>query len=416
MEQGGRAAGEVRQLFDRVNPTLPVLLANLIGVGQVALTYHAGLEQLLVLLPQAVATIQAIDVPNRNTKQGYKGAFLSFNLRLNLPPPCLTGFLPAQQQRVPSFEDYPDRPAGDLYCRVPQDSPQNVRGVRNIPCVDHPGKRAPTVQMCDSDESYVPLNDGYNWKGDPNATLSGQPVPQLPPGIRRTRRRHHPEPLPIAAAEYDPATGTYVGPDGHVYTQSDLAHDWRKGAHMANDAAAAELIESPTGRRRTRSSRRHAAHRLALAIGLLIVVALSGLVGSAGFRAYQAHQAQEQRRLFLEAGRQGAVNLTTIDFREADADVQRILDGATGQLYDNFSKRSQPFIDVVLRTQSKSVGTVTEAAVESQSGDQAEVLVAVTVQHLECRCAATGAARLADAALSAEGRRRAKVSNVEFVP
>ena len=47
----------------------------------------------VVLLPQAVATIQAIGVPNRNTKQAYRGVFLSFNLRLNLPPPCTTGRL-----------------------------------------------------------------------------------------------------------------------------------------------------------------------------------------------------------------------------------------------------------------------------------------------------------------------------------
>jgi hypothetical protein len=38
---------------------------------------------------------------------------------------------------------------------------------------------APTVKMCESDQDYVPLNDGLNWKGDPNATLSGQPIPQL---------------------------------------------------------------------------------------------------------------------------------------------------------------------------------------------------------------------------------------------
>ena len=140
-------------------------------------------------------TIQAIGVPNRNTKQDYKGVFLSFNLKLNLPPPCTTGFLPAQQQRVPSCEDYPDRPAGDLYCRVPQDSPVERARCPQHPVRDRPGKRAPTVKMCESDESYVPLNDGYNWKGDPNATLSGQPVPQLPPaptpqpGARRRRRR-----------------------------------------------------------------------------------------------------------------------------------------------------------------------------------------------------------------------------------
>ena len=227
LQQGGPAASELRQLFDRLNPTLPIVLANLVSAGQVAVTYRSGLEQLLVLLPQAAATIQAVGVPNRNTKQDYRGAFLSFNLRLNLPPPCTTGYLPAQQQRAPSLEDFPNRPAGDLYCRVPQDSAQNVRGVRNTPCITRPGKRAPTVAMCESDEYYVPLNDGYNWKGDPNATLSGQPVPQPPPGTPPAQGAltPGPEPLPLAAAEYDPATGTYVGPDGHVYTQSDLATD-----------------------------------------------------------------------------------------------------------------------------------------------------------------------------------------------
>lgn len=43
-----------------------------------------------------------------------------------------------------------------------------------------PGKRAPTWQTCESNETYVPLNDGHNWKGDPNAILSGQPIQQLP--------------------------------------------------------------------------------------------------------------------------------------------------------------------------------------------------------------------------------------------
>ena len=79
--------------------------------------------------------------------------------------------------------------------------------------------------MCESGENYVPLNDGYNWKGDPNATLSGQPVPQLPPGEPPAQQPPPPGPAPppLAAAEYDPASGTYVGPDGRVYTQADLA-------------------------------------------------------------------------------------------------------------------------------------------------------------------------------------------------
>lgn len=220
INNAGPAADEARQLIERIEPTLPILMANLLSVGKVALTYRNDLEQLLVLLPEGISIMGATLVANANTKQPYRGAYLSFNLNINLPPACTTGFLPAQQQRNASFVDYPDRAPGDLYCRVPQDSPLNVRGARNIPCETVPGKRSPTVKMCESDEQYVPLNDGFNWKGDPNATLTGQGVPQLPPGSPPLTSATP----PIAAAHYDPATGAYIGPDGKVYTQSDLAN------------------------------------------------------------------------------------------------------------------------------------------------------------------------------------------------
>ena len=225
LNKGPGAAEEVRALFDQLQPTLPIVLANLASVGEVAVTYQPNLEQLLVLLPQGTAVTQAVGVAKNGTKQDYMGDYLTLNLNLNIPPPCNTGFLPLQQQRAPTFEDYPDRPAGDVYCRVPQDGAFNVRGARNIPCVTVPGKRAPTAKMCESDENYVPLNDGYNWKGDPNATISGQAVPQLPPGSPPAEALPPPAPAPpaLAAAEYDPASGTYVGPDGRVYTQSNLA-------------------------------------------------------------------------------------------------------------------------------------------------------------------------------------------------
>jgi phospholipid/cholesterol/gamma-HCH transport system substrate-binding protein len=76
--------------------------------------------------------------------------------------------------------------------------------------------------MCESEEQYVPLNEGFNWKGDPNATLSGQDVPQ-PPVAPPPTADPPLSPPPVAAATYDPSTGTYLGPDGRLYTQSDLA-------------------------------------------------------------------------------------------------------------------------------------------------------------------------------------------------
>lgn len=216
--EGGPSLGETRALVQRLQPTLPVLMANLVSVGQIGLAYHDNIEQILVLLPQLMAINQGAFAANVNTKQDYKGAYLSFNLNLNLPPPCTTGYLPTQQMRTAAEQDFPDRPAGDLYCRVPQDSPFNVRGARNTPCATVPGKRAATVKECESRQEYVPLNDGFNWKGDPNATGTGQAVPQLRP----TTDQGAPPP-PIAIAYYDQATGAYVGPDGRHYTQADLA-------------------------------------------------------------------------------------------------------------------------------------------------------------------------------------------------
>lgn len=121
-------------------------------------------------------------------------------------------------------------------------------------------------------------------------------------------------------------------------------------------------------------------HRLAVLFGTTMCLVLVTLVGWLGFRAFQSHQVQRQQAEFLEVGRQGALDLTTIDWQHADSDIQRILNAATGPFYDEFSKRSQPFVDVVKKAQSTSVGTVTAAGVESSTANDAKVLVAVSVK------------------------------------
>ncbi|OYN76202.1 MCE family protein [Mycolicibacterium sphagni] len=226
IDNAGPAAAQAQQLFDRLDATLPTILANLSGIADVALTYNASLEQVLVLVPQGLAIEAALAVPNANTKQPLRGLYLSFNLNINMPPPCTTGYMPVQQQRTPDQLDFPERPPGDMYCRTPQDARFGVRGVKNTPCPTKPGKRAPTAKMCESDEQYVPLNDGENWKGDPNATLSGQAIPQP---IVGSTPESAPPPQPatqsITATPYDPATGTYIGPDGKPYTQINLGQN-----------------------------------------------------------------------------------------------------------------------------------------------------------------------------------------------
>ena len=96
-------------------------------------------------------------------------------------------------------------------------------------------------------------------------------------------------------------------------------------------------------------------------VGIAVLLTLSGLVGWLAYRTHQSQQAQEQRQLFLQVGRQGALNLTTIDYSRVDTDIQRVLDSATGAFHDDFQRESPAFAQVVKQAQSKSEGSITEA-------------------------------------------------------
>lgn len=163
-----------------------------------------------------------------------------------------------------------------------------------------------------------------------------------------------------------------AAPDGEL-TDEDATPDAESEAADEADIEAGD-DESPAGKARMSHV------RLATILGLVAVVALAGLCGWLGFRAFQSHQAADERNLYLQVGRQAALNLTTIDFEHADEDVQRVLDSSTGTFYDDFNARAQPFKEVVKQAKSKSVGTIAEAGIESETEDGADVLVAVTVR------------------------------------
>jgi Mce-associated membrane protein len=156
--------------------------------------------------------------------------------------------------------------------------------------------------------------------------------------------------------------------------------------------------------------------RFATLIGLVTIVGLAGLAGWLGYRTHASRQAQDQRNLFLQVGRQGALNLTTIDWQHADTDIRRILDGATGTFYDDFAKRSQPFVDVIKQTKSTTVGTITEAGLESDAPRAAQVLVTVNVKTSNAVASEQDPRYWRMRISVQEVGDQAKVSNVEFVP
>lgn len=203
-----------------------------------------------------------------------------------------------------------------------------------------------------------------------------------------------------------------AGHDGSAEDELSVAESTTADAHDTADFDA----ESGTAEVAKTSRRRMSPVRMATAVGLAILVVAAGLVGYLGFRTHQSQVAKDRDHMFVEVARQGAVNLTTIDWQQADNDIQRILDSATGTFYDDFTQRSQPFVEVVKQAKSTSTGTVTEAGLETESGDQAQVLVAVSV-----KTTTVGAAEQQPRAwrMRIDVQKvgdQAKVSNVQFVP
>ncbi|NLU82268.1 MlaD family protein [Rhodococcus sp. HNM0569] len=222
LERGPSAAEQADQLFQDLRPTLPLLLANLVSVGEVSTIYHPSIEQILVLFPPLVASLSTAV----NGGPEDEGAFVDFALELNDPPPCTTGFLPPDQWRSGDDVSVPDTPS-NLFCNVPHDDPTTVRGARNLPCMEFPGRRGPTPEDCRN--GFVPLGNNppsgdvqspdvpsfttqpssYGGDGDAGAGAGGGAVPAAT--------------VPATARPYDPITGSYTAPGGTVYTQPDLA-------------------------------------------------------------------------------------------------------------------------------------------------------------------------------------------------
>jgi phospholipid/cholesterol/gamma-HCH transport system substrate-binding protein len=163
LTQAAPTADQVNAVFSDVRESLPQTLANLTIVIDMLKRYHSGVEQVLVFLPQLGSIIQAVAAPYEKEHM----AALDLSLAINYPPPCLTGFPSPSEWRSPADVSMHPLVEG-AYCKIPQDTPSNsVRGSRNIPCVDVPGKRAATPKECRSNKPYEPL--GTNpWYGDPN--------------------------------------------------------------------------------------------------------------------------------------------------------------------------------------------------------------------------------------------------------
>jgi Mce-associated membrane protein len=114
-------------------------------------------------------------------------------------------------------------------------------------------------------------------------------------------------------------------------------------------------------------------------VPILLAVVLAALLGTSA--VLHSQEGRDVDPGMLVAARTQATNFFSLDYRHANADVDRILALATDPLKKDYASRRQEVVDGV--TQKKLVVTATiprdGAAVELSDGNHGQVLVAVDV-------------------------------------
>lgn len=172
------AANAINGLVTQLTPVLPLLLANLTAVGQVAYTYIPQLQTTLVTYPALVGRgYTAL------SQFGGQAARLDLKSNLNNPPPCITGYTAVTDRKDPS-DTNTVKTGATLHCTLANSAIESVRGARNSPCPNDPARRASNPAGC-----------GLIFKGASDGTSYSA----------------------ATIAPYDPSTKRFLGTDGQFY-------------------------------------------------------------------------------------------------------------------------------------------------------------------------------------------------------
>ncbi|TDE33763.1 hypothetical protein [Actinomadura sp. 6K520] len=109
----------------------------------------------------------------------------------------------------------------------------------------------------------------------------------------------------------------------------------------------------------------------------VLVVALVVATGVLGARTWQGKNDADERAKATQAARQMGVNLMSLNHETAQKDLDRIVEGTTGELKNKLSTQSKQLLDQLSKTQAKSSVDQVEAGVVSIDDDSAEVMVSL---------------------------------------
>lgn len=113
------------------------------------------------------------------------------------------------------------------------------------------------------------------------------------------------------------------------------------------------------------------------AAGFLALATAATVIGAVTRNPGPADSASSTELAVLAAARGESLALTTIRYQSVDADVARVLAGATGALRTQFEQERAKLPATLTPNKSSSTGKVLSAGILSLSGDTAKAVVAV---------------------------------------
>lgn len=126
INNGVPASTELTATVRSVDATLPIMLNNLVSVGQVAAVRVPALRQILIIYPYVIATSYGLFPNNGTTRFG-----------VPVPPdpsgqPCDKGYYPKPKRRLPTVLKYP-KVRYNAFCNQPVKANVGPRGSREAP-------------------------------------------------------------------------------------------------------------------------------------------------------------------------------------------------------------------------------------------------------------------------------------------
>lgn len=139
-------------------------------------------------------------------------------------------------------------------------------------------------------------------------------------------------------------------------------------------SATAALTDAAAAADDPATDRRRGLRRIGIAAGYAAAFALAG---GLGWQLWAQHRIEAAGAAGQHAAVAYAQTLTSIDSNNVDDGFAAVLNGATGEFKDTYTKASVQLRQLLIDNRATAQGVVVDSAIQSQSGDQVVVLLMV---------------------------------------